>query len=135
MEKKLYKSKQNKILAGVCGGVGEYFGVDPVLIRLLAIVFCLMGGAGIIAYIIAAIIIPAEPDGTDYVYENGQPYQSHDTTGEKRTNKAALVIFGIILICFGGFVLLRNFLPYLPMDIIFAGLMIVCGVYFIAKKV
>ena len=58
--KRLYRSKKNKIIAGVCAGIGEYFEVDPVLIRLLWIVFTLMGGAGILAYVIAWIIIPEE---------------------------------------------------------------------------
>ena len=58
--KRLYRSKSNKIIAGVCGGIGEYFGVDPVLIRLLWVIFTLMGGAGVLAYIIAWIIIPEE---------------------------------------------------------------------------
>jgi phage shock protein C len=58
--KKLFRSKKNKVIAGVCGGIGEYFNVDPVLIRLLWVVFTLMYGAGILAYIIAWIIIPKE---------------------------------------------------------------------------
>ncbi len=56
--KKLFRSRKNRVIAGVCGGVGEYFGVDPTIIRLLWVVFTLMGGAGILAYIIAWIIIP-----------------------------------------------------------------------------
>ena len=51
MEKRLYRSSRNKVLAGVCGGLGEYFEVDPVIVRLLVVVFTLMGGAGLIAYI------------------------------------------------------------------------------------
>ena len=47
MEKKLYKSNQNKIICGVCGGIGEYFGIDPTIIRLAWAIFCVMGGAGI----------------------------------------------------------------------------------------
>lgn len=58
--KRLFRSKKNKVLAGVCGGIGEYLNVDPVVIRLLWAIFTLMGGAGIIAYIIAWIIIPEE---------------------------------------------------------------------------
>lgn len=58
MKKRLYKSKEEKVLAGVCGGIAEYFDVDPTLVRLLWIflVFCL--GTGILAYLVAAIIIP-----------------------------------------------------------------------------
>ncbi|MEI3093192.1 MAG: PspC domain-containing protein [Oscillospiraceae bacterium] len=58
MEKKLYKSNQNKMIDGVCGGIAEYFGIDPTVVRLIWALFSLMGGCGILAYIIAAIIIP-----------------------------------------------------------------------------
>ena len=61
LEKKLYKSNQNKMLDGVCGGIAEYFGIDPTVVRLIWALFSLMGGCGILAYIIAAIIIPRNP--------------------------------------------------------------------------
>ena len=61
MEKKLSKSNQNKMLDGVCGGIAEYFGIDPTVVRLIWALFSLMGGCGILAYIIAAIIIPRNP--------------------------------------------------------------------------
>ena len=61
MNKKLYKSNSNKMIAGVCGGVAEYFGIDPTLIRLGWVLFCSLGGSGFLAYIIAAIIIPESP--------------------------------------------------------------------------
>lgn len=56
--KKLYKSSVNRMLCGVCGGFAEYFNIDPTLVRLVWVIITLMGGAGILAYIIAAIIIP-----------------------------------------------------------------------------
>ena len=58
MDTRLYKSTENKMLDGVCGGIAEYFGIDPTLVRLGWVLFCALGGSGIIAYIIAAIIIP-----------------------------------------------------------------------------
>ena len=61
MSKKLYKSNTNKMLEGVCGGIAEYFGVDPTIVRLAWVVFCALGGSGILAYIIAAFIIPSAP--------------------------------------------------------------------------
>ena len=61
MEKRLYKSNENKMLDGVCGGIAEFFDVDPTFIRLAWVLFCALGGSGIIAYIIAAIIIPRNP--------------------------------------------------------------------------
>lgn len=60
MTKKLYKSNDNKMVDGVCGGIGAYFGIDPTLIRL-GVLFCALGGSGFLAYIIAAILIPREP--------------------------------------------------------------------------
>jgi len=59
--KRLYRSGNDKILGGVCGGIGEYMGVDPVLVRLLWVVFAFAFGGGILAYIIAWIIIPRNP--------------------------------------------------------------------------
>jgi len=56
--KKLYRSRKNRIIAGVCGGIGEYFNVDPTLIRLLWVFLIFIGGSGIFAYIIAWIIMP-----------------------------------------------------------------------------
>ncbi len=62
MNKRLYKSNNNKMLDGVCGGIAEYFDIDPTLVRLGWILFCAMGGSGFLAYIIAAIVIPSNPE-------------------------------------------------------------------------
>lgn len=59
--RRLYKSNTNIKIDGVCGGIGEYFGIDPTLVRLGWIIFCAIGGSGFLAYIIAAIIIPRYP--------------------------------------------------------------------------
>ena len=58
MRNRLYRSKRNRIIAGVCGGIGEYFNVDPTFIRLLWVLFTFAYGSGVLAYIIAWIIIP-----------------------------------------------------------------------------
>ena len=57
--KRLYKSKTNRVICGVCGGIGEYFGIDPTIVRLLC-VFLGCTSTGVILYIIAAIIMPEE---------------------------------------------------------------------------
>ena len=59
--KRLYRSGKNKVLGGVCGGIGEYLGVDPVIIRLLWIIAIFGWGVGILAYVVAWIIIPRNP--------------------------------------------------------------------------
>ena len=63
MNKRLYKSNENKMLDGGCGGIGKYFGMDPTLVRLAWVLFCALGGSGVIAYLLAAIIIPRRPEG------------------------------------------------------------------------
>lgn len=60
MSKKLYRSNRNKMLAGVCGGLAEYLNLDPTVVRLGWVLFSSFWGSGILAYIIAAIIIPTE---------------------------------------------------------------------------
>ena len=59
--KKLYRSRENAMLAGVCGGIGEYFDIDPTLVRLAWVVLGFCGGVSIWAYIISAVIIPQRP--------------------------------------------------------------------------
>ncbi|MGB9679332.1 MAG: PspC domain-containing protein [Thermoanaerobacteraceae bacterium] len=61
MENKLYRSKQQKLIAGVCGGIANYFKVDVTIVRLIWAVISLFWGIGIAAYIIAWILIPEEP--------------------------------------------------------------------------
>lgn len=58
--KKLYRTEDNKILAGVCGGVAEYFNLDPTLVRVLWVAVSLFAGAGVILYIVMAIIVPVK---------------------------------------------------------------------------
>ena len=61
LENKLYKSRKNKMLGGVCGGIGEYFKIDPTLVRLGFVALCILAGGGIIAYILCLIIVPEAP--------------------------------------------------------------------------
>ena len=58
--KKLYRSEKDKMICGVCAGMAEYFNIDSTLVRLAWVLFCFAGGAGLLAYIVAAIIIPTQ---------------------------------------------------------------------------
>lgn len=78
--KKLYRSRKDSKIAGVCGGIAEYFNVDPTIIRLLAVLTIFFGGGGIVAYIIAWIIVPLEP-----LEENSANRKENETTkGEQQ---------------------------------------------------
>ncbi|MDF2656110.1 MAG: phage shock protein PspC [Bacillota bacterium] len=145
MERKLYKSSNDKVLAGVCGGIGEYFAVDSVIVRLLWVVFTLMGGAGLIAYIIAAIIIPEGPLGVSHRgehlggYERGgsepgdyHPEEYDNGTGRARGN--GTITLGILFLLLGGFVLLKNFIPQIPDELFLALFLMGLGVFFLSRK-
>ena len=60
-KKKLYKSATDKKICGVCGGIAKYFSIDATLVRLALVAFCLLGGSGVLAYIIFALVMPDEP--------------------------------------------------------------------------
>jgi len=59
--RKLYKSRINRKIAGVCGGLGEFFGIDPALIRLGLVLLVIFGGTGVLLYVIAALILDDNP--------------------------------------------------------------------------
>jgi len=75
MAKRLYKSNTNKVISGVCGGISEYFNIDPTLVRLGMVFFSLWGGSGIVAYIIAALIMPSPPN---YPYNGDMDWYDND---------------------------------------------------------
>lgn len=66
--KKLYRSRTDKKLAGVCGGLAAYFDIDSTIIRLIVVALVVFAGTGLLAYIIAALVIPEEPEGTEQGY-------------------------------------------------------------------
>ncbi len=84
--KRLYRSRKQRILGGICGGLAEYFNVDVVVVRVLWILITLFGGAGVIAYLILWVIVPPAPDGG-----------ASSTSG----GSGAGAFFGVVLILFG----------------------------------
>ncbi len=62
VNKRLYRSRKERQLAGVCGGVADYLGVDPTLVRLLWVIFAVAGGPGVLLYLIMTAVVPEEPE-------------------------------------------------------------------------
>lgn len=58
--KKLYRSNKNRMLLGVCGGLAEYFEIDPTVVRVLCVLITCIGGSGVLAYLVCALIMPIE---------------------------------------------------------------------------
>ena len=67
----MYKSDSNRVIGGVCGGLGEYFGIDPIIFRIIAVVLIFFHGAGLLLYLIAWICMPKRRTET---FTNGQYY-------------------------------------------------------------
>jgi phage shock protein PspC (stress-responsive transcriptional regulator)/uncharacterized integral membrane protein len=128
MEKRLYRSRSQRVIFGVCGGLAEYFGIDPVIVRVIAVVSIFISGLGILAYIIMAVVVPLESSqGTtpqDVVRENVEEIK--ERTGElgseirsavgregdeaeKKSSHRGLMVFGIILIVLGVLFLVGSF--------------------------
>lgn len=128
MERKLYRSSENKVVAGVCGGIGEYFNIDPVIIRLIAVGFTLMGGSGLIAYIIAVFVIPARKR-IEYDDSNREGPETYE-----KSNKNTALVLGLILIVTGGMMFFRHFVHWIPSGLVFAAVLIIVGVFLIFKR-
>ncbi len=113
MEKRLFRSRMNKMLGGVCGGLGDYFNLDPVLIRVIFVAGTFVTGIGLLAYILLWIIVPFEPVVTsnaasfDQTIPPGEPQPAHQV----RKNSGG-AIFGTILILIGLIFLADNFIPF-----------------------
>ena len=104
--RRLYRSRKSRVIAGVCGGIAEYFNVDPVLVRIIAILFLFTGGAALVAYIVGMIIIPRAPDQEHPVREPAPPTASPER--ERDLGRTGSLIVGIILILIGINLLFRN---------------------------
>ena len=96
---KLYRSQANKVFAGVCGGLAEYFDVDPVVIRIIFVLMVLFGGSGVLLYIVAIFIVPKrpyqpQPTASDQTMPVSQP--RNDTV--RNWFGGALVLFGVIIL-------------------------------------
>jgi len=113
--KRLYKSRKNKVIDGVCGGIAEYFDVDPVLVRIIFVLFFFFGGSAFIAYIVGMIIMPRAPYelASDTETKAGKQENVSETSATKPARASAYpgagsLVIGIILIVLGGLFLLDN---------------------------
>lgn len=135
--KRLYRSESQKIIGGVCGGAGDYFDIDPIMIRLIWVILFFFGGIGLVAYLIAWIIIPIENSVTDSQGQSESENQKKESAGQNTK-----IILGILLILFGVFFFMKEFwyLDCILKDTIkliwryfFPALLIALGVYIIVQ--
>ncbi len=158
---RLYRSEKEKIIGGVCGGLADYFTVDPVIIRLIFVLLFFFHGIGLIAYIIMLIIVPKENDITfksknfdaseeteivdaeiiddeDEKKEDDNSFSSGNNFADKPENEKPVrekydgkSILGISLVIIGGIILLERIFPVITFKLIVPIVLIGAGLYFL----
>ena len=150
MIKKLCRSRNDKVIAGVCGGIAEYFSIDPTIVRLVWGATFFLGGTGFLAYIVAAIIMPKDGFGDygdfhnnsrndEFDYPNESAFDKDfsaksynaEFDGSHRKGKSNKKVFGVILIVLGTFFLLREFFAWIDEKFMIPFLLISVGLVFI----
>ena len=139
--KKLYRSKENKIIAGVCGGIAEHFNIDPIWIRLLAVLLALADGIGVVLYILAWILIPQNPNQkgskktkAEHIVANIKTKKAAKDVHKEVKNGNGSVILGIIVVLIGLGLLLKNLFTWFNFNFVWPIAIIAIGLYFIRGK-
>ena len=137
MTKRLYRSRNDKMVAGVCGGLGKYFDIDPTLVRIVMVVL-LFSGVGFLAYILAAIIIPEEPydyeddddEDVEIFDKDGKKVKMHDESRAEKTRK----ILGYVFIAIGALTLFDMFFVHIQPGMIVGLALLGLGAYILIGK-
>ncbi len=146
MTQRLYRSRTDAVIGGVCGGLGQYLGLDPVWVRLFFIVLTLANGIGVLIYLLLWIVIPREGNGefasrdtirtgTDEIAARAKEMGDDLSTNLPRANRQTGIAIGAALILFGVILFLQNlnlwFLSWLnvetlwPLLLVFGGLILI----------
>ncbi len=111
--RRLHRSRKDRMIAGVAGGIGQYFDIDPILVRLAFVVLTLAGGSGILFYIVAWIIMPEATEAEDAV--------------PAPAPASARVLAGAALVVVGAMILIQRVLPWFSDEVFWALVLIVIG--------
>ena len=139
MDKRLFRSRGDRMLFGVAGGLARYLELDTAIVRIVWALLVLAGGAGILLYIIAALVIPEEPagwaaaqgagagatPGSDGSFAAGAAAGYRAST--KRRDGGGAVVIGVVLILVGAWFLLERFLPAIDPDLVWPVVLVVLG--------
>ena len=144
--KRLYRSRKNRMIGGVCGGIAEYFAIDPVIVRLIAVALFFVGGSAVLAYIIALIVIPYEPFETAAAASKeaapAAAAASAPAGAPQSAGDSVPLFLGILLIVMGGVFLLHNLPVFDPFygwarhyvrHFFWPSLLIVVGIFVIVR--
>ncbi|USS40469.1 PspC domain-containing protein [Thermococcus aggregans] len=146
MGKKLRRSKKNRMFLGVLGGIAEYLGIDPTIVRIIFILLCLVEPVFILAYFLMAIVMPEEdeeeitaeklPEKIEKIAEEaGKSVEELSKKAPVVEKKDDTKLFGIALILLGAVLLLKAFIPFPLFGLreIVAVLILLLGLYLVAR--
>ena len=136
MPKRLYRSRKDSVISGVCGGLGEHFDVDPVVFRLVMVLLVLVKGVGILAYIIAWIVIPQRPLEAVSATEEGEAVKASESSESSapRNNEWKHYLPGIILVAIGLYFLVDHYWWWMDFDEwILPAILLAVGVFMIIR--
>jgi phage shock protein C len=117
--RQLRRSRTNRVIGGVCGGLGRYFGIDPVLVRIGFLALLIFGGSGLLLYIISWIAIPEFRSAQD---------ESTDSLRSPVNHRISGLIVGGALVLIGAMILLQRFIDWFDVRVMGAGILILIGV-------
>lgn len=141
MERKLYRSRKNRVFGGVAGGLAEYFGLDPILMRVIFVIITLINGIGLILYIILWIVIPEIPFEMAYKVnpdDNSQKSEPHEpglSSIEQKHESKGRIVVGAILIIIGALFFLEKMIPSFSFEDFFPALLIIIGIALIWNSI
>lgn len=143
-ESRLYRSKTDTMVGGVCGGLGAYLNVDPILFRVLFVLALIVGGSGLLVYVILWIVLPegyittAETENLNNETMNDTKNQESGFTpggGSSKPQKNDGNLWGgLILITLGGIFLIDRFVPRIDFGDLWPLILIVVGIILITKS-
>lgn len=146
--KKIYRDKDDYIVAGVCSGIAEYFEIDSTLIRVIFILLTIGGGSGVLIYLILWLIIPKEggkemkvdreknvKEFTDDVSEKAQSIAKEIKREVKSEKRGSGSLLGLILVILGMVILAKKLLPMdIDWEYVWTGILIFLGFYLMVRK-
>ena len=149
-QKRLYRSQTDRVLFGVCGGLGKYFGIDPVIFRIFFIIFLFIYGIGLIAYLIMILIIPNErgvgkddkekgevDEFAERIEKSAGEFADKIETSDFIPSGKSANYLGIFIIFIGLFFLARETFPLqwlFHSDVILPFAIILLGLYVVLKS-
>lgn len=131
--KRLYRSRKEKILGGVCGGIAEYFEADPTIVRLITVLLLLLTGVAFLVYLIAWLIVPEKPEEEESDHLPQKSYPSENRKSNRQLLAWVLLILGMLWLLQKIPYVWFRFIPH-PGKFVFPLLLVVVGIVMLLKE-